>query len=124
MTSKEIDKVFALTPTERYSYFIKKVADFEEIWSLQKLEYATISNTEGKSLTLVWAKREYAEKVKELCFPDFSSKSMELDDFLNAEYSMESLEQMKYAVMYNGDDYREVDWNTLKKDIEEELENY
>lgn len=38
MRNSKIDNVINLTASERYDYFIRKVADFEEVWGLKDAE--------------------------------------------------------------------------------------
>jgi len=51
MHSKEIENILKLEPQKRYEYFIRKIADFEELWTIvdENEDYA-ISSVDGKTL--------------------------------------------------------------------------
>lgn len=38
MNNKEIENVIKLDKTKKYEYFIKKIVDYEEVWSLRDEE--------------------------------------------------------------------------------------
>jgi hypothetical protein len=60
--NKEIVSVLTLSPSERYKYFVKKVADENTVWSLRHADgWALASNDEGASLVPVWPHPSYAE---------------------------------------------------------------
>lgn len=52
--------VVALSPAERYGYFIRKVCDFEVVWGLADDGWATIE-ADGATGIPVWPEREFAE---------------------------------------------------------------
>ena len=65
--SQEIESVVNLVGAERYSYFIKKVADSEKLWSLKNKDgWVLASDSDGKQVVPVWSHIEYAK----LCMND------------------------------------------------------
>lgn len=62
MKITQIDNVMALKPLERYKYFIKKIADFEEVWTIKDNngDYA-LSDVEDNTFLSLWSAREYVE---------------------------------------------------------------
>ena len=48
MRNSKIDNVINLTASERYDYFIRKVADFEEVWGLKDAEGWALMGSEDK----------------------------------------------------------------------------
>ncbi len=60
--NKEIDSVLKLDRNKQYEYFVKKVVDFEEIWSLRDDEgRASLGDNENEFLPL-WSKKEFADR--------------------------------------------------------------
>ncbi|WEZ05197.1 DUF2750 domain-containing protein [Bacillus subtilis] len=47
MNEKELEMSLKLDPDKRYRYFIKKVVDYEEVWSLSNDEGWVISEGEN-----------------------------------------------------------------------------
>ncbi|QYS91746.1 DUF2750 domain-containing protein [Flavobacterium covae] len=60
MNAKEIKNVSVLQPIERYKYFIKKVADYEELWTIVDVngDYA-LSDIDDKTLISFWSAKEF-----------------------------------------------------------------
>lgn len=50
MRNSKIDNVINLTASERYDYFIRKVADFEEVWGLKDAEGWALMGSEEQVL--------------------------------------------------------------------------
>lgn len=62
LNKKEIESVSKLVPYKRYKYFIKKIADFEELWTLlDKDENIALSNIEDKTLVSFWTAKDFIE---------------------------------------------------------------
>lgn len=82
ITSKEIESVSKLSPFERYNYFIKRVADFEIIYTLVDGNNGlAIADIENKSLLSFWSAEEYAilNAVNE--WKDYKPKKITLEEF-------------------------------------------
>ena len=60
---KEIKSVLGLSGKERYGYFIKKVADFEEAWGLQSEDGWVLVgfDGEGGDAFCIWPHADYAQ---------------------------------------------------------------
>ena len=58
----EIDAVSALPGGQRYAHFLKRVADWEELWSLRAGEAWVLSaDSRGREVVPVWPHPRYAE---------------------------------------------------------------
>ena len=57
MRPQEFANVVNLAPQERYRYFIKKVADSEEVWSLWNEGWAMLGDNHKSKLMAVWPPR-------------------------------------------------------------------
>ena len=64
MRNSKIDNVINLTASERYDYFIRKVADFEEVWGLKDAEGWALMGSEEQVLFPIWSEKEFAELCK------------------------------------------------------------
>ncbi len=83
MNTKKIDNVLKLSTKERYEYFVRKVADFEEVWGLKENDgWALLKDNDGKIIFPIWPEKEFAE----ICAVDNWSKykpiAITLNDFL------------------------------------------
>jgi hypothetical protein len=61
INKKEIESVLKLAGAKRYLYFIKKIADQEEVWSLwTEGGWALARDDQGHELIPVWPHKDYA----------------------------------------------------------------
>ncbi|MCL6265158.1 DUF2750 domain-containing protein [Flagellimonas myxillae] len=82
LNSKEIESVSKLEPFKRYNYFIKKIADFEEIWTIvDKHGELALSDIEENTLISFWTAEAFIKSNLygnwENCIPF----KITLDDF-------------------------------------------
>ncbi|MDD5184091.1 MAG: DUF2750 domain-containing protein [Paludibacter sp.] len=79
---KEIESVTSLVPIERYRYFLKKVADSEELYLLEyeNGEYAT-SELDGNILIPLWSAKEFAELCRINGWGKCNIKEISLENF-------------------------------------------
>jgi hypothetical protein len=85
MDKREIESVIKLNPLARYSYFIKRICDFEEVWVLYHKEkgYA-INISKNKEMYLyLFPFQEYALIFRDSDndYSDFSAKKIDLYEF-------------------------------------------
>ncbi len=84
VTQKEIESVSNLSSFDRYKYFIKRIADFEVMYTLvdERGRFA-ISEIEDNIMLSFWSAQEYAiiNAVNE--WQDYKVKKITLDDFEN-----------------------------------------
>lgn len=78
----KIDNILQLSNYERYYYFIRKVADFEEVWGLYNDGWAVLGDKQGLEVVPFWPEKEFAD----LCVGDqwkkYSPKSISIEDFM------------------------------------------
>jgi len=84
INEKELASVTSLEGRKRYSYFIKRVADFEEVWSLAGAEgrWCLAAEPDGGEVVPVWPARRYAEVCAAGEWADSEPKSINLDLWL------------------------------------------
>lgn len=126
MHVKEIETVSNLEPFERYNYFIKKIADFEILYSLKSLEgNFAISETDDKYMFPIWSHEEFAKL----------NLNKEWENFEICEISLEELEEEIFHFVLennylinvfpmNNKTGFVVNLEEFKRDLSIELENY
>jgi hypothetical protein len=61
MHDKEFESVLSLSGSERYAYFVKKAADWEEIWSLKTEDgWVLAGDDQGNELVPIWPHQRFA----------------------------------------------------------------
>src|SRR5690349_12168233 len=81
VNGKEFESVTHLDPKRRYEYFIKKVADWQEIWSLWKEGWVLMEDKEGKEVVPVWPHPIYAEATAVGEWLGYAPKKINLEDW-------------------------------------------
>ena len=126
MHVKEIETVSNLETFKRYNYFIKKIADFEILYSLKSLEgNFAISETDNEYMFPVWSHEEFAKL----------NLNKEWGNFEICEISLEELEKEIFPFILennylinvfpiNNKTGFVVNLEEFKRDLSIELENY
>ncbi|PTY77790.1 hypothetical protein B5V89_13415 [Heyndrickxia sporothermodurans] len=122
--NNEIKAVVKLPALKRYGYFIKKVADFEEVWGLYDGGWAMTEDSEGNQLVPFWPKREFADLCNEENWEGYKPKKIDLDVFIDKWIPGMKNDGSKIAIFWYNNDSIVVDPERLLSDLEEELENY
>lgn len=124
MLSQEMSNVLKSDKKIQYEYFIKKIADYEEVWSLRDEEGWATLGVENKEFFPVWPKKEFAELCISEEWSNYYSESIELEEFLEDWVDGLKEDGIRITVMwYNGSGI-DIEWDRLKEDIEHELEKY
>ncbi|TYS17753.1 DUF2750 domain-containing protein [Rossellomorea vietnamensis] len=124
MDKKEFDSVSRLPAAVRYEYFIKKVADHEEVWGLYNEGWATAHDEEGKVLIPFFPRREFAESCAKDKWTGYHAKSVELDDFVDKWLAGMKEKGIRPSIFPVEEDTAVVEIEVLLNDLEAELENY
>jgi hypothetical protein len=82
MHPKQFESVMALDALSRYSYFVRKVADFEKVWGLCEGGWALMGDDAGNQLLPVWPEREFAEALAQGDWASHTAKAIPLEDFV------------------------------------------
>jgi len=81
----EFRGVTALSGPDRYSHFIRRVADFEEIWSLRGSDgWVTMGDDVGHQCIPVWPHKRYAEASIRDDWSEAEAVMIELDAWMTA----------------------------------------
>jgi hypothetical protein len=126
MHPREIESVSNLSPIERYKYFIKKIADYEEVWTIldENGDYA-LSDIDDKIFISFWSSKEFIysnlDGGWEKCIP----KKISFDDLENEIFDLIAVEGYLINVFpVNGKSGFVVELNEFARDLSEELKNY
>ncbi|TQV73372.1 DUF2750 domain-containing protein [Denitrobaculum tricleocarpae] len=126
MNEKQIENLLNQSAQERYEYFVRYCADFQEVWGLTVGEdgWVIFKDSDGDEVFPLWPHKDLAEVC---CFGEHRSmgakpQSIPLDSFLqNCVPDMIS-EKIYFGVFYNKS--REglaVDGYSLKEALEAEV---
>lgn len=124
MNNKEIENVIKLDKTKKYEYFIKKIVDYEEVWSLRDEEGQAMLGEEDNSYFPVWAKKEYSDLCISEEWKGYYSESITLEKFMDVWIPNLKCEGSRITIMWNNGSGIDVDWDILLNDIRLEMEKY
>lgn len=83
VSDPEFRSVTALTGAERYSFFVRQVADFEAVWSLRAPDgWVSMGDSSGARLIPVWPQRRYAEVCAVGLWSDAEAVSIEMEAWM------------------------------------------
>ncbi len=82
MINKEIENVLKLNNEKKYEYFIKKIADSEEVWALKDDDgWATLGDDDNVFFP-VWAKKEYSNLCVKEEWKGYKSQKISVQEFV------------------------------------------
>jgi len=123
--NKKIENVIKLPPEERYDYFLRKVADFEQVWGLYSEGWAILKDGQGKKVMPFWPEEEFAQICAKDTWQGYAPKSIELYDFIEKWLTGMYDDDIKVGVFYVPEGKGVTRYpHELKEDLEEELEQY
>jgi hypothetical protein len=79
---KQIDAVLALSANKRYEYFIKVVADWEEVWGLYQNGWALAATDTGAPVFPLWPAKEYANLCAKKEWSGYIPEVISLESFM------------------------------------------
>lgn len=99
MHKKKIENIFKLSAKERFSYFVRKVTDFEEVWGLSDgTEWALLGDNNNNKLFPVWPEKDFAEICANGPWNSYIPKLIKLEDFISKLSIKLDSEEINYAV--------------------------
>ncbi|MFC3157160.1 Protein of unknown function [Chryseobacterium arachidis] len=126
MNSKKFESIMALAPQKRYDYFIKKIADAQQLWTIVDSEgnYA-ISMIDKHSLISFWPEEEFIASNLEENWEDYKPLLLTLDDLSDNVIDYIAQEGLLINVFpLNGRSGFVVDLEEFSRDLTTELKNY
>ena len=124
MLSQEVINVLKISKEKQYEYFIKKVADYEEIWSLKDNEGWATLGIEEKKFFPIWPKKQFAEIFACDEWNNYYPESIGLQEFLDSWLPGLKEDGIRVTIMWNNGSGIDVEWEGLKRDIINELDKY
>ncbi len=126
LNKMEIENVSKLDTFKRYKYFIKKVADFEELWTLidENSDFA-LSEIDNHFFISFWTAEEFIKSNLDNGWKNHTPLKMSLNYF--EENVMPVIQENNYLINVfpvNGKSGFVVSINEFVRDLNEELENY
>lgn len=83
LNDKKFDAACGLADDERYDYFMRKVADWEEIWSLHSPEgWVELSDEDGQICLPIWPHPDFADAWATGDWSDCKPKVIKLEHWL------------------------------------------
>jgi hypothetical protein len=127
INDQEFQAVLALPGEQRYSYFIKRVADWEQVWSLQDEKgWVLTDDAAGHELVPVWPHPRFAEACVAGAWAGSVPKAIELSEWL--EYWIPGMiNDQRLVAVFPTPSMTSVTVVTperLRDDLEEELSLY
>ncbi|PGY03477.1 DUF2750 domain-containing protein [Bacillus sp. AFS031507] len=124
MNQKEFDSVIKQPPNIRYEYFIKKVADYEELWGLYDDGWATAQDDDGNMLIPFFPKKEFAEYCAVNKWNKFKAEPIDIYEFIDKWLVGMKKDRVKPSIFPSNEDSVMVEIDVLLRDLNNELENY
>ncbi|KNF08174.1 protein of unknown function DUF2750 [Gottschalkia purinilytica] len=124
MNIKEFESVLKLPRAKRYSYFIKKVVDYEEVWGLYDDGWAVSEDDDGNMLLPLWPRKEFAEFCAKHEWENYKPKKIDLYEFMNDWLPAMKEDSLKPSIFFNNIDSIKLEIDTLLNDLNLELEDY
>jgi len=126
ISQKEIESVSRLTSIERYNYFLKRVADFELMYTLiDEQGNLAISEIEHKLMVSFWSAKEYAQinainewknyQIKEFSVEEFENELIDIIETNNYILNIFPINDKTGVV---------VDLNEFARDLNNEMKKY
>jgi hypothetical protein len=125
LNHKQIEAVLLLPGPQRYSYFIKKVADWEEVWGLYADGWALAATSDEQQVLPLWPAREYADLCARDKWSGYVPKSVPLQSFMSELLPNLARDGVLPGVFYTPSDHGVVQSiNSLLADLNAELSRY
>ena len=127
ITQKEIDAILKLSPEKRYEYLIKRIADFEEVWTLYNddVGFATNVEDDGSQWFPIWPSKGFSDLWRGGSFSKYHSKNVSIYNF--KEKTLPALKEMGIGILAfpieNGKG-QVMEISKFVSDLESEMEQY
>lgn len=82
MDPRKREAVMAMTAEDRLAYFVRKAADFEQVWGLHDEGWATAQDPSGALALAVWPEPDFAAACAVGAWARHVPRAVPLGDFL------------------------------------------
>lgn len=126
ISKKEIENVSKLESFKRYRYTIKRIADFEELWTiLDKNSDIALSDIEDQTFVSFWPAKEFIGSNLNLEWEECSPYKFDLDDFEEKLIPLIKMENYLINVFpVEGKSGFVVNLDEFIRDLNDELKQY
>jgi hypothetical protein len=128
ISDAEFQGVTALTGPERYSHFVRQVADFQEVWSLRTPDgWVSMGDNAGVRSIPVWPHRRYAEVFATGDWLDAKAVPIEMEAWMERwlpGMAGDGVQVAVFPVAAQKERGVVVPPEQLQRDLEQELEQY
>jgi Protein of unknown function (DUF2750) len=122
--NKKLTNVINFPAPERYSYFIRKAADFEEVWGLYDNGWALLES-KGNRILAFWPECEFAELCAIDTWQSYTPKKITLEDFTDKWLEGMRKDGTEAAIFYTPEEKGiVVSAQQLLDDLSKELAQY
>jgi hypothetical protein len=122
---EEINSVIKLSPLQRYEYFVKKVSDFEKVYSIKERDEWFISEGRNNKFFMLWSASEFAKLFIKDRWEQCTVESIKLSEFIEILIPLAESRNILFSVFgVNGKSGFVVDSKELFRDLTNEIENY
>lgn len=123
---KELENVSRMKPFDRYEYFIRKVADFQELWTIVDEEgEVALSEIKDNKLVSFWTSEPFIESNLSGGWKNCSAFKLHLEDLDETIFPLISDNNYLINVFpVNGKSGFVVNIDEFIRDLNEELEQY
>jgi hypothetical protein len=126
MNQDQFDQVVALPAPERYAHFISRVADRQELWTLETSDgFVQLANDAGEQCVPVWPHPDYAAALATDLWADAVPHKLTLAPFM-AKWIPGMIGDNRMVAVFPSPEEKGVvvDPRKLEKDLLTELEQY
>ena len=81
--AQQLAAVVTLPGPARYEYFVKRVADSQEVWGLYQQGWALAKTDDGTLVFAMWPASEFADLCAEFEWDGYEPQAFPLDELLN-----------------------------------------
>lgn len=101
MRDQEYAAILALNHPERYSYFVKRVADWNRVYVLENDGWMLVGDDHGSVCLPVWSHARFAQGCIDYLWPDegFEIKEVGLERFMEHDLPILADQAKSIAVM-------------------------
>ena len=125
ISEKEKESVIRLHAPKRYSYFIKRVGDWESAWGLWQDGWALVGDDADRTAFPLWPAREFAEACASGPWANYEPEEITLDDLLGELLPQLEKDDVSAAIFPTPSDRGMlVRPSTLAKNLSSESEQY
>lgn len=126
INGQEFEAILALEGPKRYEHFIKRCADWREVWTLgDEQVWASAVDDDGKGLFFVWPHPRYAEACADGDWERYGPVCIELDEWFEEILPQLLEEQLLVGVLRDsGGTAVQVPPERLAQDLRDELTLY